>query len=330
MTGKRLLVPLVLLALLVAAACGDEGPSGGDCCAEPGASSGEGWPVTIEHAHGSTTIEERPERIVSLDVQWTDVLVALGVEPLGHLVDRTVGQEDVYPWQEGRLGDSTEIVQTDAMPLERIAALEPDLILVTWAVEEDPDLYDRLSEIAPTIPKLEGSEAVDPWQDLIEVAGRFVGEEERAQQVIDEVDGQVTALRDELPGLAGKTFSLANYVPGDAIWVVADPEDGASVLFRELGMEMNPEILERADGSAGRIELSLEQAGLLDSDLLLVLSNGGDPADLPGWNDLPAVRSDAVADMAFEDVVGLNTPTPLSIPYVLELIHPALEAAASA
>ena len=328
MSRKRpfLSLALAVLLALVAPACGGDDAAGSDDGGGEG--SNEGYPVTIEHAHGSTTLEERPERIVSLNVQWTDVLLSLGVEPVGYMLDRTSGEEEIYPWQEGRLDDATELVQTDDLPIERIAQLDPDLILVTWAAAERED-YERLAQVAPTIPQLREGDAVDPWQDLMEAAGRFLGEEERAQQVVDEVDEQVAALRSDLPGLEGKTFTLANYLP-EGITVVADPEDGASVLFEQLGMELNPTILERADGATGRIDLSLEQVDLLDSDLLLILPNDGDPSELPGWEELTAVRTGAVAEMEFRDVVGLNTPTPISIPHVLDLIRPALEAAAAA
>ncbi|MDP3890685.1 MAG: iron-siderophore ABC transporter substrate-binding protein, partial [Nocardioides sp.] len=41
------------------------------------------YPVTIEHAFGSTTIEEEPTRVVTLG--WTDhdVVLSLGVVPVG-------------------------------------------------------------------------------------------------------------------------------------------------------------------------------------------------------------------------------------------------------
>jgi iron complex transport system substrate-binding protein len=43
---------------------------------------------------------------------------------------------------------------------------------------------------------------------------------------------------------------------------------------------------------------------------------------------LPAVVDGAVAEVEYAPVVGLNTPSPLSIPYSLETVRPALEAAA--
>jgi iron complex transport system substrate-binding protein len=111
---------------------------------------------------------------------------------------------------------------------------------------------------------------------------------------------------------------------------VADPEDGASRLFYGLGMEIDPEILALDEGAVGRVQLSLEQAGLLDADLLGILTNGDDPAALPGWDQLPSVRQGSVVDFELADVVGLNTPTPLSIPHVIELLRPALEVVAAA
>lgn len=79
--------PLSLLALgllaAVLAACGGDGAgdtaSSATGAAPPSASASEAsYPVTIEHARGQTTVEERPQRIVSLNVQWTDTVLAMG------------------------------------------------------------------------------------------------------------------------------------------------------------------------------------------------------------------------------------------------------------
>lgn len=334
MSARTLLrLVLVLLVAVGGVACGGDdddssadGPESGPAAGEGEAGAGE-WPVTIEHAYGSTTIESRPERIVSLNVQWTDILLTLGVTPAGYVLDRSSGEEDIYPWQEGRLDDSTEVVMTSGVPIEQIAALEPDLILVTY-IAADQAAFDQIADVAPTIGQLTPGEAVDPWQDMTEVAGRALGEAERAEEVVAEVEGQVAETAGALPDLQGKTFAMANYVPGDSIWVVADPEDGSSIFFQQLGMELSPTILAEADGAAGRIQLSLEQVGMLDSDLLAVLPNDGDPRDLPGYDDLPAVANDCAVEMDFQDAVGLNTPTPLSLPYAIELLRPSLECAA--
>lgn len=337
MTARRWRSGLVLLltAFLAvgAAACGngdddDASASGsGSGAAESEGGASGAWPVEIEHLYGTTTIEERPERIVSLNVQWTDALLAMDVEPAAINVDQSSGDEDIFPWQEGLLDGVEQINLVDSIPLEQIAALEPDLILATYIVE-DEQAYESLAAIAPTIGPLSDLE-VDPWQDIVEVTAQFLGEPDAATTVIEEVDTVVAEAADAMPGLAGKTFLLVNYVPGDSLYVVADTEDGSSLFFQDLGLELLPALLDLNDGESGRVQLSFEQVTTLTSDLLVVLPNGGDLTDLPGWTNLPAVTSGGVSELSFAEVVGLNTPSPLSIPFALELIRPALESAAA-
>ncbi len=321
---------VLLAALLVlVAACG-----GSDGDAEPTTTTGAGGDagsssefetVTIEHLYGETEITERPTRIVSLDTQWTDALLALDAPPAGYLADYNLPEG--FPWREDLLADSTEMTATDALPFEQIAALEPDLIVVSYFAQDEED-YQMLTAIAPTVATLSDNQ-VDTWQDITMAAGEILGETEQAQQVVDEVDGQVADLAAELPGLEGKTFALVNYVKGDKFYVVADPADGAVVLFTQLGMVISPAILEAGEGVSGRVEISLERTDLLDADLLMLLTNGEDPSSIPGYDELPAVEAGAAAVLDYAQAVAVNTPTPLSIPWALEELRPQIEAAAA-
>jgi iron complex transport system substrate-binding protein len=47
----------------------------------------------------------------------------------------------------------------------------------------------------------------------------------------------------------------------------------------------------------------------------------------PRWDQLRAVKAGAVSVLDYAAVSGLNTPSPLSVPYSLKLIRPALEKA---
>jgi iron complex transport system substrate-binding protein len=281
--------------------------------------------VSVTHRYGTTEVAGRPQRIVSLDMQWTDVLIAMGQPPIGYISDYNV-EGGSFPWRGDALDDATAMKAVDALPWEQIAALEPDLIVVTYFAQNQAD-YDRLSAIAPTVAG--ASDAVDTWQQITQTAGQVLREPEKAQQVIADVDATVAKTATELPGLQGKTFALVNYVPGDAFYVVADPGDGASVLFSQLGMSITPTILNAGGAESGRVELSLEQTSMLDADLLIFFTNGAAPDTVPGYAALPAVQHGAVVTLDYTDVTGLNTPTPLSVPYSLEKIRPALEAAAA-
>ena len=317
---KRAVLAMVICTLTVTACGGSDEPAGSGT----GSDSAAG-PITIDHRYGTTTLEQPPKRIVSLDNQWTDVLVALDAPLVGAALDPVI-EGGRYPWQD--LPSSVEdIPVTDSIPYEAVAALAPDLIVITWGAPERSD-YDRLAEIAPTIPLL-GDKEVDAWQDIATTAGQVIDAPDRARQLIADTDGLATDLAQELPGLDGKTYALANYVPGDAIYVVADPDDGAATFFGQLGLSIDPDLLALADGASGRTELSLERVDELDADLLILLTNGADPNEIVGYGRLPAVQDKAVAVLDLAAVTGLNTPSPLSLPYSLDHIRPALEAAAT-
>lgn len=320
-------VPGLVLALSLVA-CGSSGDvsSDGDSGDAASAPTADAVIVTVEHHYGTTTLDGPPERIVSLDTQWTDVLVALDAPLAAAALDPLV-EGGRYPWQADMPASVEDIPVTDTIPYEAVAAAQPDLIVVTWAVTQESD-YERLSEIAPTIPLL-GDGEVDTWQDIARTAGNVLGIPDEAEALVVEADQRSADLAAELPGLDGKTYVLANYTPGDVITVVADPDDGAATVFAQLGLQIDPDILALADGAVGRVDLSLERIDELDADLLVLLTNGADPADIAGYGNLPAVRDGAVSLLDLAAVVGLNTPTPLSIPYSLERIHPALEAAAT-
>ena len=337
-TGRMRRIAGIGLAGLLAVgivACGDD--DGDDTAAEeesPTAAEGAGsgaeaadGPVTVEHLYGETTVEAPPERIVSLDTQWTDVLTALDAPLVGAAVFPE-SEGEPYPWQE--LGDDVEQITVsvnEGIPYEAVAALTPDLIVITYNLTEESE-YDRLSEIAPTIPLL-SDVGVDKWEDIATTAGEVLGLEDEAAALLEEAEARNEALRTELPGLDGKTFAFANYVPGDALYVLTDPEDGANSFFSQLGLEIQPELAAQGDDGQGRLELSIENVGQLSADLVLLLTNGADPSEITGYEQLPAVQDGAAAVVDMATAVALNTPTPLSLPYAIEQVKPALEAAAT-
>lgn len=316
----RRVMPVVLGVVLVAVTAGC-GPSGAK---ESDAAQALDSPVKIAHKFGSTTVKAVPERVVTIDMQWTDVMLSMGKKPVGHSVDKLMPKSGV-PWQE--LPKSAKPLSLDdGVPVEKIAALKPDLIVGTFSIT-DKATYDQLSAVAPTIPALD-SKQVTPWQDLVRTAGKVLDKPAKAKQVIESVDAKVEATAKDLPGLEGKTFALAQYIVGDSMYIVADEKDGSSVLFQQLGMTLYPPVVkEGKKAKQARVNVGTERADLLRADMLAFLVNGGDRsdlADIPGFDKLPGT----VAVLDYPTVVGLNTPTPLSIPYALDELRPYLRKAA--
>ncbi|MBJ7479102.1 MAG: ABC transporter substrate-binding protein [Rhodococcus sp.] len=297
----------------------------------------DGRVTTIDHKFGATTITGTPTRIVAADTQWLDVLLELGIQPVGYLSAGTMGDErGLFPWESGVDASAKELdrsaIQQVGVPLkaEEVAALDPDLILGGFSVADQDD-FDQLSKIAPTIAGLSEVQ-VDPWQDQVEILGRVLDKESRADEIVEATNGQIDALAQRLPGLKGKTALLSQYVfPTSQLVIVADPKDGASGLFTRLGMSLPPKLVEEAGVTGGRLMLSPERVDALSADVVVLLPNGGtldDMMKLPGFADLPAVKSGGLAIVDYPTVAGLNTPSSLSVKYSLESITPQLEAVA--
>ncbi|MCU1640415.1 MAG: putative ferric nocobactin-binding protein [Nocardia sp.] len=277
--------------------------------------------LTIKHVMGETKIDGTPSRVVVFGPQWLDATIALGVTPVGYLVPGMTAATKV-PW-EPPIPDSAKRIDMTGDYLEQIAALNPDLILAP-AFMADRTMYDKLSKLAPTIDSLSSAQ-IDPWQDQVTTLGKVLRKEPEAAKVIADVDGKIDAVAAKHPGLKGKTFLTCMLTGPSQLMVLADPKDGSAALFTRLGMTM-PEKLVKEAPTGGRLSLSPERLSDLTSDLLVC---GAMPSleskfkQLPGYADLPAVRSGGIS---FVDVVAINAinqPTALSVPYVLQTLEPA-------
>ncbi|GAB90326.1 ABC transporter substrate-binding protein [Gordonia rhizosphera] len=322
-TRRRLSLLIAVFAVLLTALTA--------CSAPDESTEAGGAPIQVNTSKGSVTITGVPKRIVALGAQWIDVALAFGVTPVAYLDNIAVLTGDPAPWARDQLADSTALSTDDTVA--QIAKAEPDLILATgYMAEGQPDLYANVSKLAPTIPGITGKQ-IDPWEDMVSFLGTVLRQPEKATEITDAVNAKIDAAQQNLPGLEGKTYTMAYMYSGDQIQVLGDPEDGATNLFTSLGMSIAPTLVsEYEKNGQPRFPISTENVPLLNSDMLVVTANTeqlmSTLAALPGYQALSSVRGDAVSQMSVAEIGGLNEPTPLSIPYLLDKIYPALENAA--
>ncbi|WP_026342200.1 ABC transporter substrate-binding protein [Paenibacillus fonticola] len=145
---------------------------------------------SIEHAMGTTEIKGTPKRIVTLYQGATDVAVALGVKPVG-MVESWV-EQPVYNYLKQDL-DGVPIVGLETQPnLEEISKLKPDLIIASKTRQEA--VYDQLSQIAPTVT----IEALYSFKDTVDMMGKAMNEEEKAQQLLKDWDRRVQDFKEKI------------------------------------------------------------------------------------------------------------------------------------
>jgi iron complex transport system substrate-binding protein len=156
----------------------------------------------ISHDLGQTKVCGLPQRIVALDNQALDLLLALGREPIGYAEDvrSQVGQPQTGQPVLGvkYLNDylETRPVYVGGLwspSLEAVLRLHPDLIVGNFL---DDYQYQILSQIAPTLSL--NLHTPDAWRTKVKVLGQILNRPTLSQQTISAYDHRVAALKQHL------------------------------------------------------------------------------------------------------------------------------------
>lgn len=323
--GRTLLASLVLAGGLVAATgCG----GGGDDSSEPTSAS------SVESSAPSTDVEtsatdadstvatgdtaapdtEVPDtsvadtavattaaddplantRVVVLAEEFmlADVM-ALGIRPIASSVSVTeAGFQGLDEFDTSGI----EVLSMTELSLEYLASLRPDLIITLqfWADQAGGDALSGMADllIVPdglTIP------------ERLTFLGEELDREDVAADVIADLEAAKAAAAEAVPDDC--TVSLAAIYPGPspAAFVAGPWEIPTSILATGCALDPDPSVAEPDQN--GRVYLSMEQLGILDAPMIVLLQSetvdGEDQsveeimAD-PLWKTLPAVQDDNV------------------------------------
>ncbi|KAA5827121.1 iron-siderophore ABC transporter substrate-binding protein [Saccharopolyspora hirsuta] len=310
-----------LAALLLVTSCG----SASNDQEQP---SGDGaFPVTIQHSQGTTEIPKRPERVIALGYTDVDPLLALDVIPVA--MRPWSDLPGPGSWAKDRLrGAQPYLFQTQGdVDLEKIASLQPDLIVAVNAAVDDA-LYQRLSALAPTIVRPAGyPDFGTPWQDTTRMIGKAVGKSEQAEKLITDTQARIDQVAAQHPEFAGATGAVVLINPQGGYWPYTR-NDARGRFLDQLGIKLPPAAQALDDGKSFYLNLSPEQTSVLESDVLVVIDQKGDSQRLaqdPLFQRLDAAKRGDVIVLPFTEAgIALAHNTVLSIPYSLETVVPQL------
>ncbi|TGB01198.1 iron-siderophore ABC transporter substrate-binding protein [Halobacillus salinus] len=288
------------------------------------------YPITIEHAFGETTIEEKPERVAT--VQWNnhDVALSLGVVPVGFSAANYGVQDDsgMLPWTEEKLKELGEenpniFQDTDGLDFEAVADSNPDVILAAYSGITQED-YDILSQIAPVVAYDKGP-WITPWREMVIMNAKGMGMEEEGKQLVEETDQFIEENASEYPELKGKTVAFASISADDLSQLyIYTPEDPRGAFLEELGMKYPESVLNEIGEDGGfSITISAENADILnEADIIVSYGNESLLETLqndPLLGEIPAVKNGSMVFVGDGTTLAASlTPSPLSIRYTLE------------
>ncbi|WP_420604983.1 iron-siderophore ABC transporter substrate-binding protein [Vibrio parahaemolyticus] len=151
--------------------------------------------ITVHDAYGAVTFEHVPQRVVVLNWDILEQVLALDIEPIAAPNLPGYRQWVVNPYAP----ESIEDIGTRAEPnLEKIASLKPDVIL---AASPQQDLIPLLRQIAPVVylPNFSQNEAAA--QTAIKhfrTLGALFDKQELAEQKLAKLNDSFKQLRDKI------------------------------------------------------------------------------------------------------------------------------------
>lgn len=327
MRSKRF---LTIAAASVAVALGLTacGSSDSSDTAESGSGSGE-YPITIEHALGTVTLDEKPERVATVNWANHEVPLALGVVPVG-MAAANFGDDDgngMLPWVEERLeelGAETPVLfdETDGIDFEAVSDTNPDVILAAYSGLTQED-YETLSEIAPVVAYPEAPWATS-WRDMIELNSAGLGMAEEGKELVATLEQEIADAAAAHPELEGKATMFLTHVDTADLSQVSfyTANDTRAAFFEDLGLATPKSVADASTDDAFSKKVSAEQVDVFDDVQIIVTYGDQELVDAleadPLLSQMPAVRNGSIVFLDGSGPLGTAAnPTPLAISWVL-------------
>ena len=246
---------------------------------------------TIVHDFGTTELKKAPKRIVILDNLYGEILDPLDITPVGATTGQADSQEFSTLFKKQYKDAKVVSVGWQGNPdLDKIAELKPDLILMTG---EQEDLYDELSEIAPTVGyQINTDENWDYHETSLKVAEIFDKRDEMKKD-LDRLDAREAVFAENVKAKFGDQKLMYLRVTDNDIRYYAyghfgylydtyhfnraetfNPDDMFQVIDPDKLKDINPDLL----------IVQADSQELLDNKL----------KNTPVWSSLKAVQNNKV------------------------------------
>ncbi len=274
------------------------------------------YPVSVVDDEGtSVTIDELPERIISLSPAITEVLYALGAD------ERLVGGTDFddYPAAAAELPD---VATYNGVITEQVVALQPDLVLAAGNFFTPPDDITVLRDLGYPVVVVYAPDVETVMTD-IELIGESIGTPEAAAAMTADLRTRLDAITAAAAaiGTTPRTFYELGAEP--EIYAPAPDSFLADMIVRAGGDPVTT-------GDPAAWSIPLEELVVADPEVIVLgdAAYGTCPADVAGragWGGLTAVVE---GDVRAVDDVPITRPGPRlaqGLASLARAIHPELE-----
>lgn len=330
MTSRMMRISVAVMALTTAVtltACSfadDDDTSSSSSSSDSTAT--DSFPVSVDTKFGEVEVKEQPQSVVALGWGDAEIATELGVQPVGVVDWLGFGGDGLSPWAEASYDEAPEIIDSQELDFEKIAALDPDLILDVRDTG-DEDTYNKLSAVAPTVAVPEDADGfTTTWDKQVEMISTALGEKAKGEELVDSVNDRIAEVKDAHPDWSEKTGTVLAKTSVE--WAAYSAGDARADLLQGLGFQPNKEISDLTKPGEFYVSLSEETVDTADSDVVVGFPIGLKTEDIEkdkSWTNLTAVKEGhaVVADEETANAISLGTPA--SMLHAIDLLVPQLE-----
>ncbi|MGR3765999.1 ABC transporter substrate-binding protein [Rossellomorea sp. NS-SX7] len=305
----NLLLLALLLSIGVIAGCGNNGDTvngkaGGDSADQEQAENQEtaAFPVIIKDAvDNEVTIEEKPEKIVSLIPSNTEIAFELG------LADKVVGVSDFdnYPPEAAE----KEKIGGMEFNVEKILSLSPDLVLAHASVMGSAtDALQQIRDAGITVLVVHDAKSFEEVYSTIEMIGKATDANEQAEETIGKMKDDLQAVKEKAAEVSKeeKKSVFVEVSPAPEIYT-----PGSDTFMDEMLTLINAD--NAAAEQEGWVKMNEEAIIALNPDVIVTTYGyyTENPKDLvlsrEGWEGVPAIKNEQVYDV-HSDLVTRTGP----------------------
>jgi iron complex transport system substrate-binding protein len=297
------------------------------------------FPITIQHAFGTSVIKQQPKRVATVAWANHEVPLALGIVPVGFAAAK-FGDDDgdgVLPWVAARLRElnaKTPVLfdEGDGIDFEAVAATQPDVILAAYSGLSQSD-YDTLSMIAPVVAFPDAPWSTN-WRSMIRINSAGLGMHKEGEALINKIETDIAKQVALYPELQDKSAMFITHLDPTDLSVIRfySTNDTRVRFFDDLGLHSPDSIKKISRNGQYSGESSIEQIDEFnDVDIFVTYGNDNLLTPLnanPLMSKMRAIKNGSIVMLGNSPLATAANPTPLSISWVLNDYIKALAAAA--
>ncbi|MBL7260904.1 ABC transporter substrate-binding protein [Paractinoplanes lichenicola] len=279
---KRVLTAaLAATTLLVAGACGGNDDTTEPSGTTPSSAAAAAYPVTV----GDLTLEQRPEKIVSLSSTATEILYAIGAGPQVTAVDD----------QSNHPADAPRTDLSGVKPnAEAIAAEDPDLVILSNDIDKIVSQLDKLE-----IPVFLASATtdLDGTYEQIRQFGSLTGHRTEADALSATMTADIDKIVKDVPR---RSTPLSYYYELDPTFYSVTSKTFIGSIFAKFGMENVADAADPDGAKGGYPQLSQEALVKSDPDTIFLADSKccqQSPQTVTarkGWSTITAVKNNQI------------------------------------